>query len=67
MVCLGRPYHFKFFKGSLSQILFSPFLNTLTQLEVWEKWRFPQIWKINHKIAKATCTEYAKLKAMNGF
>ena len=28
MVCLSRPYHFKFFKGCLPQILLSPFLNT---------------------------------------
>ena len=29
---LYRPYHFKFFKGYLPQILFAPFLNTLTQM-----------------------------------
>ena len=28
MVCLGRPYDFKIFKGCLPQILPSPFLNT---------------------------------------
>ena len=32
MVYLGRPYHFKFSKGCLPQILLGPFLNTLTQL-----------------------------------
>ena len=32
LVCLGRPDHFKFFKGCLSQILFGPFLNTLTHI-----------------------------------
>ena len=32
MVCLGRPYHFKFFKGCLPQILLGPFLNTLNQM-----------------------------------
>ena len=32
MVCLSRPYHLKIFKGSLPQILLSPFLNTLTQV-----------------------------------
>ena len=32
MVCVGRPYHFKFFKGCLPQILLGPFLNALTQL-----------------------------------
>ena len=31
-LCLGRPYHFKFFKGSLPQILLGPFLNTQTQM-----------------------------------
>ena len=28
MVCLGRPYHFKFFKGCLPQILLGSLLNT---------------------------------------
>ena len=32
MVCLGRPYRFKFFKGCLPQILLGLFLNTLTQM-----------------------------------
>ena len=32
MVCLGRPFHFKFFKGCLPQILLGPFLNTLTYI-----------------------------------
>ena len=44
MVCLGKPYHLKFFKGSLLQILLGPFLNTLTLMLhslQWEalKWR----------------------------
>ena len=34
MVGLNRPYHFKFFKGCLTQILFGPFLNTLTQMRM---------------------------------
>ena len=29
VICLGRLYHFKFFKGCLPQILLGPFLNTL--------------------------------------
>ena len=29
MICLGKPYRFKFFKGCLPQILVGPFLNTL--------------------------------------
>ena len=32
MLCLGRPYHIKFFKGCLPQILLDPFLNTLTHI-----------------------------------
>ena len=32
MVCLNRPYPFKFFKGCLPQILLGPFLNTLSQM-----------------------------------
>ena len=32
MVYLGKPYHFKLFKGFLPQILLGPFLNTLSQL-----------------------------------
>ena len=32
MVCLNRPYPFKFLKGCLPQILLGPFLNTLSQM-----------------------------------
>ena len=32
MVYLNRPYHFKFFKVCLPQILLGPFLNTLFQI-----------------------------------
>ena len=35
MVCLGRPYHFEFFKGCLLQISHGPFLNTLTQKNIY--------------------------------
>ena len=31
---LGRPYHFKFFKGSLLQILLGPFLNTFDPFNI---------------------------------
>ena len=31
-VCLGRAYHFKFFKVYLPQVLLGPFLNTLTDI-----------------------------------
>ena len=30
MVSLNRPYHFKFSKGCVPQILLDPFLNTLS-------------------------------------
>ena len=31
---LGRPYHFKIFKGCLPQILLGPFLNTMTHFSL---------------------------------
>ena len=34
----SRPYHFKFFKGCLPQILLSPFLNTLSHIFGWNSW-----------------------------
>ena len=34
MVCLSRPYPFKFFKGCLRQNLLSPLLNTLSHIGV---------------------------------
>ena len=34
MVCLSRPYPFKFFKGSLPQILLGLLLNTLSHISV---------------------------------
>ena len=34
IVSLGRPYHFKLFKGCLPPILLSPFLNMSTHLEL---------------------------------
>ena len=34
MVFPGRPYHFKFFKGSFPEILLGPVLNTLAHLIV---------------------------------
>ena len=34
MVFLSRPYHFKFFKGCLPQILLGLFMNTLTQIGI---------------------------------
>ena len=32
---LGRPYHFKIFKGCLPQILLGPFLNTMTHFSLY--------------------------------
>ena len=37
MVYLGRPHHFKSFKGCLPQILLGPFLNTLTHIISYSK------------------------------
>ena len=32
MVCLGRPYHIKFFIGCFPQIVLGSFVNNLTQV-----------------------------------
>ena len=37
-ICFSWPYHFKFFKGCLPQILLSPFLNTLSHIFGWNSW-----------------------------
>ena len=66
MVCLGRQYHFKFFKGCLAQILFGPFLNNLTHMivkrvsifltslnAIAELWRYhTKLFHIKKKITK---------------
>ena len=60
MVCSGRPYPFKFFKGCLPQILLGSLLNSLSrlyfnrvhqmlsttksQLSVVRSLKFPNIW-----------------------
>ena len=43
MVCLSRPYHFRFFKGCGPEILFRPFLNILTRLLNYTKQTFYMI------------------------
>ena len=35
MICLSKPYPFKFSKGYLPQILLGPFLNTFSQMSKW--------------------------------
>ena len=40
-VCLGGPYHFKFFKDCLPEILLGPFLNTLSKIYVSEHFFSP--------------------------
>ena len=45
MVCLSRPYPFKFFKGCLPQVLLGPFLNALSHIKqlfaylIWRNYR----------------------------
>ena len=43
MVCLSRPYHFRFFKGCGPEILLRPFLNILTRLLNYTKQTFYMI------------------------
>ena len=56
---LGRPYHFKFFKGCLPQILLGPFLNTLTHTNQFDKFSgsHPEICSIKN------LQNFVKLKA----
>ena len=46
IVCLSRPYHFKFFQGCLPQILLGPFLNTLPRTLLIEEQPYRKIFKI---------------------
>ena len=48
-VCLGRPYHFNFFKGCLPRILLGLFLNTLSHLYLQLK---PTSHSLSRKIMK---------------
>ena len=51
-ICLGRPYHFIFFKGCLPQILLGPSLNTLShvlficRITNYYGREFAQLWNI---------------------
>ena len=51
MLCLSRPYHFKFFKGCLPQISIGPFLNTLSHMihdvNFWADKHFLAQWPIS--------------------
>ena len=54
IVCLSKPYPFKFFKGCLPQILLGPFLNTWTHLKLpmykTPHWRFLEVSALRHII-----------------
>ena len=63
MVCLSRPYPFKFFKGCLPQILLRPFLNILFQIPLWvtiwpaignTRTNIWNIFKVNNRSTRAT-------------
>ena len=62
MVCLGRPYHFKFFKGSLPQILLRPFLNNLThmmfQLIAFQPFTFVRLCSQSAQITEVSITPF---------
>ena len=48
MVCLARPYPFKFFKGCRPQILLGPLLNTLPNFSL----DFPEVFPLEEKCLK---------------
>ena len=41
MICLGRPYHFQYFKGCLPQTLLHLFLNTLSHMYIYKTSIYP--------------------------
>ena len=55
MVCLSRPYHFKFLKGCLPQISHGPFLNTLTHISHVPLMKKPDGRFLLAKCVKNTC------------
>ena len=57
MVCLGRPGHFTFFKGCLPQILFGPFLNTLTHSFHYLK---PKFLKNTLEVVHSQCRSFSR-------
>ena len=57
-VCLGRPYHFKFYKGCILLILLGPFVNTLTHL-IYQS-ALPLILLISRSINKKITTSNIK-------
>ena len=52
MVCLSRPYPFKFFKGSLPQNLLRPLLNALSHLCIKVHFHIFFVLFDKHKIKK---------------
>ena len=49
MVCRSRPYHFKFFKDCLAQVLLDPFLNNLTHLSLELRQLFMNLHIVNSR------------------
>ena len=63
---LGRPYHFKFFKGSLPQIFLGPFLNTLSYISNKLQRKIPKKKKIT-ALSKSNIGEIYAIKSMYFF
>ena len=61
MVCLSRPYPFKFFKGCLPQVLLDPLLNTLSQMFLRSGASDRKVWLEIFWIALVHCREGSKL------
>ena len=58
MNCLSRQYHFKFFEGSLSQILFDPCLNKLPQMVLRFSLRFSFLQISQENTAKPSALQF---------
>ena len=67
MVCLGRPYYFKSFKGCLSQILLGPFLNILTQIKQLTEWTHQNRHQLRGQLVGEISNCYDYFSRFSGF
>ena len=63
--CLSRPYHFKFFKGCLRQILLGPFFNTLSHIILTVQYCFKSTGRHPATLLKVTLLHGLFLRFLN--
>ena len=63
MVCLSRPFPFKFFKGCLPQNLLSPLLSTLSHIQLLQELR--KLGNILFQLFKSVLYLYRDIKLLH--